>query len=108
MRGSIVWTIFWKELRDTLRDRRTLVVMILLPVVLYPVLILVLGQVTVSQQARLKERLVKVALVGEAHPELRSRLKKGKSLVGRKLGHTAKTAILPIKLILKVCLEFVC
>lgn len=40
MRAHIVFTIFAKELRETLRDRRTLIVMIVLPVVLYPVLML--------------------------------------------------------------------
>jgi sodium transport system permease protein len=33
------WTVFKKELRDTLRDRRTLVSMFLVPAVIMPVIL---------------------------------------------------------------------
>lgn len=72
MRGGIVWTIFAKELRDTLRDRRTLVVMVLLPIVLYPALGLVMGQLAVHQRMRLEHQVLKVALLGEPGPDLRA------------------------------------
>ena len=36
MRPRIVWTIFAKELVDTLRDRRTLFAMFVVPILLYP------------------------------------------------------------------------
>ena len=35
MRPHILWTIFRKEIREALRDRRTLTVMVLIPVLLY-------------------------------------------------------------------------
>ena len=38
MNFHIVKTIFLKELKDTMRDSKTLVVMILLPIILYPLL----------------------------------------------------------------------
>lgn len=37
-----VWTVYRKELVDTLRDKRTLIAMILVPIVLYPALMVVL------------------------------------------------------------------
>lgn len=38
MRWSNVWTIFARELRDQLRDRRTLFMILVLPILLYPIL----------------------------------------------------------------------
>ena len=38
MRWSNVWTIFRRELRDQLRDRRTLFMIVVLPILLYPIL----------------------------------------------------------------------
>ena len=71
-----VWVIFWKELVDTLRDRRTLAMMLLVPLVLVP---LVVGMVT-QLQARLvlsaRAPLIRVALVnGDEAPGLLSFLR---------------------------------
>ena len=52
MSRSIVWTIFVKELLDTLRDKRTLIAMVGVPIFLYPGLVLLLSEVAVSQSAR--------------------------------------------------------
>ena len=41
-----------KELRETLRDRRTLMVMILFPLVVYPLVSLLIAQVMASRVAR--------------------------------------------------------
>jgi sodium transport system permease protein len=71
MRPRIIHAIFWKELRDTLRDRRTLLIMIGLPVVLYPALILLGGSLTSRQIARLKDQPVKIALLGEPSPQMK-------------------------------------
>ena len=38
MRWSNVWTIFGREVRDQLRDRRTLFMILVLPILLYPIL----------------------------------------------------------------------
>ena len=40
MRLGAMFTVFRKELIDILRDRRTLVAMIVVPIVLYPLLML--------------------------------------------------------------------
>ena len=37
MRPRIIWTIFCKEITEALRDRVTLLVLVGLPLVLYPV-----------------------------------------------------------------------
>jgi sodium transport system permease protein len=55
-----------KELRETLRDRRTLVVMVLFPLVLYPLLSLLMAQVMAGHTARGEARRSRVGVVGPA------------------------------------------
>jgi len=61
--------IFRKEFLETLRDKRTLLSMILIPVVLYPALILIVLQVASVQQVELEGTTGNVVIVGEAPPE---------------------------------------
>ena len=49
MRSRIVFTILKKELKETLRDRRTLLMMIGLPVLVYPLLMIGLSRLQESQ-----------------------------------------------------------
>jgi sodium transport system permease protein len=53
-----------KELRETLRDRRTLVVMILFPLVVYPLVSLLMAQVMASHAARGEARRSRVGVIG--------------------------------------------
>jgi sodium transport system permease protein len=55
-----------KELRETLRDRRTLVVMVLFPLVVYPLMSLLMAQVMASHTARGEARRSRVGVVGPA------------------------------------------
>ncbi len=64
-----VKTIFKKEMLDTVRDKRTLVMMIGVPVLLYPVLLIVGLQGALIQHATLEETVSKVALDAE-EPDL--------------------------------------
>lgn len=69
--------VFLKELLETVRDKRTLMVMILVPVVVYPILILVLVLMTRAQQGKLEEEPSLVAIVGgDLEPALAARLDK--------------------------------
>jgi len=65
VRPSIIRTIFRKELVETLRDRRTLLMMIGLPVLLYPMMIIGVGWFQQSEIEKRKERTSAVALWGE-------------------------------------------
>ena len=86
MRWWVVRTVLRRELRDVLRDRRTLFAMLVLPVILYPVLMLGFSSLSVSRVQELQNRTYPVAITvdGEAvsrlgqHPE--------DSLVGVLLG----------------------
>lgn len=59
-----VRTIYRKEILDTLRDRRTLIAMIGVPIVLYPAILLLAGQVFLVQQERIEARASRVAVIG--------------------------------------------
>ena len=65
MRWRIALAIFRKELLETVRDRRTLVVMLILPVVLYPLLLIGFMQVASHQVSQLHAMEGLVAVVGE-------------------------------------------
>jgi len=60
----VVRTVLAKELRETLRDRRTLFMMIVIPTLLYPALLVVMEQLTLFGQRRLSERPAAVAVAG--------------------------------------------
>jgi sodium transport system permease protein len=70
------WIVYRKELRETLRDRRTLAVMILLPLVLYPLMSVIAAEWfiahEVSRQARPSRVLVGGPGAGE--PEVAAAL----------------------------------
>lgn len=55
-----------KELKETLRDRRTLLVMIGIPVLLYPLLSIGVTQIVNMQMASLREQKIRLAVVGDA------------------------------------------
>jgi sodium transport system permease protein len=63
MRLRTIKTIFAKEILDTLRDRRTLLFMIVIPVLLYPGIMIFLNELATSQQAKMEQRTVKIALI---------------------------------------------
>jgi sodium transport system permease protein len=65
-----------KELRETLRDRRTLAVMVLFPLVIYPLVSLVTAQVLSARVARVEAHVARVAVNGPPAlaTELRRRL----------------------------------
>jgi sodium transport system permease protein len=57
-------TILKKELRDTLRDRRTLMVAVLLPVIITPGLIFGIGTVMTKETKKIAQATVNVGVVG--------------------------------------------
>lgn len=62
-----------KELLDVVRDRRTLVLTVLLPVLLYPGILLVMGLIIATGNQRLKNEPLIVAVVGEHSLQLLAR-----------------------------------
>ena len=75
LRPHIVKTVFFKELREMLRDRRSLAVMFGVPLVLYPLLTIALASLGSSKIKDLKETKYKITVVNaQAAPELARRM----------------------------------
>ncbi|MFH1373759.1 MAG: ABC transporter permease [bacterium] len=66
MQLSKVAIIFKKEMTDTLRDRRTLIFMLLIPVVAVPLLMMGMSKLMVSQITKVKEEMSVVVIEGLA------------------------------------------
>ena len=64
MRTRIIRAIALKELRESLRDRRTLFLMVFLPILLYPALLVLISQVTLLKLSELEQAQVSVGLMG--------------------------------------------
>lgn len=66
-RSGQAWRILLgKELLDVTRDRRTLVLTVLLPVLLYPGILLLMGSIIAAGNQRLKNEPLTIAVVGPA------------------------------------------
>ncbi|MFT3838541.1 MAG: ABC transporter permease subunit [Myxococcaceae bacterium] len=62
---SAVSVLLKKELTDSLRDRRTLAMLLLMPVLLYPTLLLAIGGITQAGKERLKKKELTVAVASD-------------------------------------------
>ena len=71
MSYTIVRVILVKELAETLRDKRTLMAMIGIPLLLYPAMILILGQGFSIQREKLAQSDSRVAVIGDSAERVR-------------------------------------
>ena len=69
MRPEQILTVYRKELLETLRDRRTLIIMVVVPIILYPLMALVGVQAMSVLQAKILEQELDLGLVGAGAPE---------------------------------------
>ncbi len=65
MRYGIVAAIYLKELRETLRDRRTLMFALVLPILLYPLLIIGMSRFQESLDQQSRVRTARLTVLGE-------------------------------------------
>ena len=61
--------IFRKELIDSLRDRRTMITMVVIPLLLFPVLISISSKIMMSQMRKAREKVLEVGLVTNGNAE---------------------------------------
>ncbi len=66
MRAEIIKTIYRKELKEVLRDKRMIYLVILLPFFLYPVLFTIIGKVGASQSEKMASETVTLLVNPEA------------------------------------------
>ena len=76
---SKVWTIYRKELLDILRDRRTIISMVVIPIVLFPAMTIGFSALVSMQLKKSQAEIQKISVDGaENFPELLDRLEKAK------------------------------
>jgi len=66
---KIILVIFRKELTDTLRDRRTLISMIAVPLLLFPLLIGISSRIIVSQIQKAQDKVLRIGLLASGNAE---------------------------------------
>jgi sodium transport system permease protein len=59
--------VYFKEMLEMLRDRRTLISTILIPIILFPLLMFGMGAVVVTMMRKTEAEATKVAVIGEEH-----------------------------------------
>jgi sodium transport system permease protein len=74
VRLFIVWVILKKELTETLRDRRTLIRLLLIPVLLYPLFAIAVSKLQGSDAEAREAKASRVAVWGELPEALKTRL----------------------------------
>jgi sodium transport system permease protein len=76
MRLHIVWSIFRKEITEALRDRLTLIVVLALPILIYPLVVTSLARIARTQEEVEDKRVSQVVIWGEPVPSLVAFLEK--------------------------------
>jgi sodium transport system permease protein len=76
MNFMITRTIYFKEMLDTFRDKRTMITMLGIPIILYPVLFIIMIQMAMLQESKLDEQVSKIALLGPVSEMVLTELKK--------------------------------
>jgi sodium transport system permease protein len=90
---KFVWRVYQKELTETLRDKRTLIVMILLPLSLYPLIGIGFSQYASVRKMAHRQELSRVAICGARWSALALKLHHPKMLLYRTECKTARTML---------------
>ena len=80
----MIFTVFKKEMRDTLRDRRTVMMMIVIPTLVFPMIMSIFMSVSDSFQKEAAEKKVKIGLVSNQVGSLEADLLKVPKALGKK------------------------
>ncbi len=65
--NNVVWTVAWKELLDLFRDRRTVMLSLLMGPLLFPLLVLGMGSLAESRARVQLESVLDVPVIGAEH-----------------------------------------
>jgi sodium transport system permease protein len=81
MNRKNILTVYLKELKDSLRDRRTLISMIVIPTFVIPLIFFGVAKITATVMARAQEEIPSVAVIGGADsPGVMAALKRSPKL----------------------------
>ncbi|MEJ6589778.1 MAG: ABC transporter permease subunit [Crocinitomicaceae bacterium] len=70
----MIFKIFKKELKDTVRDRRTMLMMLVIPLLLFPVLINIVLGVSTSYADSAESKVLKIGVIGDTSDYLVQKL----------------------------------
>jgi len=80
-RAGVIGTIYRKEIIDTLRDRRTLATMVLVPMVTYPLMLIVASEAALVEREAARSRTGTLAALTSIPDTLADALDADRSLV---------------------------
>ena len=81
MNFARILTVYFKELKDSLRDRRTVISMIVVPTLIMPVLIFGIGKVASGVFNKAKSEVARIMVIGaDGSPEIVAALEKSERL----------------------------
>lgn len=80
----MIYRIFRKELLDTLRDRRTLMTMLVIPVLIFPIVLNVFVEISKSFEEDAQEKTLKMGVWGPKSEQLKGQLKALPEALGKK------------------------
>ena len=61
----MIFTIFKKELKETLRDKRTLIMMLVIPILIFPLILNVVVGISSSFEEKAESKNIKIGVIGE-------------------------------------------
>ncbi|MEJ6583589.1 MAG: ABC transporter permease [Crocinitomicaceae bacterium] len=80
----MIFAIFKKELKDTLRDRRTLMMMLVIPILIFPVIMNIFAGVSSSFSEEAATKKVKIGFIGDKDNYVLKQLKNLPKEMGKK------------------------
>lgn len=80
----MIFTIFKKELKDTLRDRRTIIMMLVIPTLVFPIILNIFVNVSSSFTEEAKNKSVKIGFVGKKDNYFLEKLEQLPPTMGKK------------------------
>ena len=80
----MIFTIFKKELKETLRDRRTLMMMLVIPILIFPIIINITTSVSSSFQEDAATKKIKIGIVESKNGFLAKELSRLPEALGKK------------------------
>lgn len=71
----MIFKIFKKELKETIRDRKTMLIMVAIPLLVFPILINVVVGVSASFNDSASEKILKIGIIGDSNDLIVKQLK---------------------------------
>lgn len=89
----MIFRIFRKELTDTLRDRRTLMTMLVIPILVFPIILNVFVEVSKSFEESASAKVMNIGIVGDNHDRYKIQLEQLPRTLGPKKISTFKDSL---------------